>query len=131
MKDFKIETESPLSIAEQIEVLELAKEQLLILSGGHYSAGLCATICSVINDKYSHLYGTAVNVGVHIVIPIFNWDNAVLSGTVDINSHVSYCYWWDIEIFNGGLTNRIAFLDWLIERLKEVERENTKRTTTE
>lgn len=131
MKDFKIETESPISIAEQIEVLELAKEKLLILSDDHYSVGLCVTICKVINDKHPNLYKMAVNVGVHSVIPIFNWDNAVLSGTVDINSHVSYWYWWDTEISKGGIPKRLAFLDWLIERLKDGERENTKRTTTE
>ena len=131
MKDLKIETESPLSIAEQIEVLELAKEKLLILSDGHGSVGLCATICKIIKNKYSHLYGTAVNVGIHIVIPIFNWDNAILSGTVDVSSHVYYWFWWDREISKGGLSNRLAFLDWLIERLKEAEIENAKRTTTE
>lgn len=131
MKDLKIETESPLSIAEQIEVLELEKEKLLILSDDHYSVGLCGTICKVIKDKHPNLYKMVVNVGVHSVIPIFNWDNAVLSGTVDVTSHVYYWFWWDREISKGGITKRLAFLDWLIERLKEMETENTKRTTTE
>lgn len=131
MKDFKIETESPLSIAEQIEVLELAKEKLLILSDGDYSAGLCVTIRKVIDDKHPKLYKIYFNIGVNSVIPMFNWENAVLSGIADADSRVPYWYWWNTKISNGGLTNRLAFLDWLIERLKKVERENTKRTTTE
>ena len=125
MKDFKIETESPLSIAEQIEVLELAKGKLLILSTSDYSAGLCYSISTVIHE----LHNRSIIEDVSVMIPSFNSENAVLSGTVD--SYFRKKNWWDREISNGGLTNRLAFLDWLIERLKEAERENTKRTTTE
>ena len=31
----------------------------------------------------------------------------------------SGAYWWDIELSKGGLTNRLAFLDWLINELEK------------
>mgnify|MGYP000843907010 CR=1 FL=1 len=130
MKDLKIETESPLSIAEQIEVLELAKSMLLELYVGSSCKGLCYVIAIVIYYKHNHLYNLISNYGVHKVIPLFDFPHAVLSGTVDHDA-VTHGFWWDREISKGGITNRLAFLDWLIERLKKVERENTKRTTTE
>jgi hypothetical protein len=31
----------------------------------------------------------------------------------------SSAYWWETELSKGGLTNRLAFLDWLINELEK------------
>lgn len=128
MKDLKIETESPLSIAEQIEVLELAKEKLIIMSEFGISNGCCAAIMEVLSYKADSLYYRVMAWGIKSLIPCFTRENAIIFNMGNVTGHI---YWWDREISEGGLTKRLAFLDWLIERLKEVGRENTKRTTTE
>ena len=51
------------------------------------------------------------------MIPSFTFENAVLSGTVSDDA-VHYCFWWDTSIEKGGITNRLNFLDFLIDKLK-------------
>lgn len=125
----KIETESPLNIEEQIEILELTKEKLITTSKFGMSEGCCVAIKGVLLDKGHSLYRRAMECGIRSIIPCFTRNNAMLSGIGIVRLDTSYCYWWNIEISKGGLTNRIAFLDWLIERLKEAiaERDNKSK----
>ena len=114
--------ESQLTIAEQIEVLEAAKVALVDFSAGGNCIGLCNTIKSIIWNKYNHLHELASIDGLSKVIPSFTFANAVLSGTVD-NNAVPYWFWWDTKITNGGITNRLNFLDYLINNLKNENHE--------
>ena len=113
---------SPLSVAEQIEVLEAAKENLVALSDCYNSIGLCRAIETVICDKYNHLSELVVFGGAFKVIPSFNFPHAVLSGTVSDDA-VPYWYWWPTDIEKGGITNRLAFLNFLINKLKNENHE--------
>ena len=113
--------ESPLSIAEQIEVLEAAKKMLVVSLVGPSCAGLCCAINCVIYEDHNYLSEIAAH-GIYNVIPLFTFENAVLSGTVDDDA-VPYWFWWDTNIEKGGITNRLAFLDYLIEKLKNEDHE--------
>ena len=108
--------ESPLSVAEQIEVLEAAKVALVSLSLGPSCVGLCCAINYVIYKDYAHLVGP-MRSGICEVIPSFTFENAVLYGT-DYGDASSKWFWWDREISKGGITNRLNFLDFLINKLK-------------
>lgn len=129
----KIETESPLSIEEQIEVLELSKKELKEMVDNGICEGCCIAIVEALLDKGYSLYNHDVACGIRSLIPCFTRNNAMLSGIGIVRLDTAYCYWWNREVSKGGLTNRIAFLDWLIEQLKDaiVERDNGKQTTTE
>ncbi len=116
------ENESPLSIAEQIEVLEAAKKVLVSSLAGASCAGLCNSINCVICKSYNHLSELAAVYGIHKVIPSFNFPHAVLSGTVSDDA-VPYWFWWSTEVEKGGITNRLNFLDYLIEKLKNEDHE--------
>ena len=116
------ENEMPLSVAEQIEVLEAARVELVASSNRYYYIGLCHAISSVIRKNYKHLLVLASRSGIRKVIPSFTFENAVLSGTVD-NDAVPYWYWWSTAVEKGGLTNRLNFLDYLIEKLKNEDHE--------
>ena len=111
------ENESPLSVAEQIEVLEAAKVVLVSSFIGTSCTGLCYAINCVIYNDYNHLAELAAHGGICNVIPSFTFENAVLSGTVG-NNAVPYWFWWDTNIEKGGITNRLNFLDYLINNLK-------------
>ena len=108
--------ESPLDIAEQIEVLEAAKVYLVALSCGTSCVGLCCAIESVICKEYGYLF-ESIHGGIHKIIPSFTFENAVLYGT-DYGDASSKWFWWHREISKGGITNRLAFIDFLIEKLK-------------
>ncbi len=114
--------ESPLSIKEQIEVLEAAKLALVSFSFLGSCPGLCYTIERVICDKHNHLHELASFGGVRKVIPLFTFENAVLHGNVSDDA-VPYGLWWDAKIAKGGITNRINFLDYLINKLKNEDHE--------
>ena len=114
--------ESPLSVAEQIEVLEAAKVVLVSPSVGPSCVGLCRAISRVIKKKHNHLYSLVGCLGACAVIPSFTFENAVLSGTVD-NDAVPYWFWWDPSPEKGGITNRLNFLDYLINNLKNEDYE--------
>ena len=113
---------SPLSAAEQIEVLEAAKVVLVSSSRGRYCVGLCYAINCVIDEDYNHLAELAAHSGIYNVIPSFTFENAVLSGTVDADADPSW-FWWDTTVEKGGITNRLAFLNFLIEKLKNEDHE--------
>ena len=114
--------ESPLSVAEQIEVLEAAKEKLSDLSNSLKGRGLCFTINKVIKEKHNHLHSLVTCLGACSVIPSFTFENAVLSGTVD-NDADPHWFWWDPSVEKGGITNRLKFLDFLINNLKNEDHE--------
>ena len=114
--------ESPLSIAEQIEVLKESKGKLVALSDCYNSRGLCYAIEIVICYKYNHLSELVSFGSVRKVIPSFTFENAVLSGTVSDDA-VPSCFWWSTEVAKGGITNRLNFLDFLIEKLKNENHE--------
>ena len=114
--------ESPLSIKEQIEVLEAAKVVLVELSTDSDSIGLCEAILIVIKEKHNRLYKLAPIHVARAVIPSFDFRNAVLSGTVNDDA-VPYWFWWDREISKGGITNRLNFLNFLIDKLKNEDHE--------
>ena len=114
--------ESPLSVAEQIEVLEAAKVVLVSSLVGTSCAGLCNAINCVICKSYNHLSELASAYGIRKVIPSFTFDNAVLSGTVDKGADPTW-FWWSTKIENGGITNRLNFLDYLINNLKNEDHE--------
>ena len=113
--------ESPLSIAEQIEVLEAAKKKLVDSAGSYFCIGLCDAIKFVVCKNHKHL-SEIIHIDIHKVIPSFTFENAVLSGTVDKYA-VPYWFWWSTKITNGGITNRLAFLDYLIDKLKNEDHE--------
>ena len=114
--------ESPLSIKEQIEVLEAAKLALVSFSFLGSCPGLCYTIERVICDKHSHLHELVSFGGVRKVIPSFTFENAVLHGTVSDDA-VPYWLWWSTKIEKGGIAKRLAFLDFLIDNLKNEDHE--------
>ena len=112
---------SPLSIKEQIEVLEAAKVSLVALSIGPSCVGLCCAINCVIHEDHNHLAELAAH-GIYNVIPSFTFENAVLSGTVWADADPTW-FWWDTSVEKGGITNRLNFLDFLIEKLKNENHE--------
>ena len=114
--------ESPLSIKEQIEVLEAAKVALADFSAGDDCIGLCNTIESIIWNKYNHLHELASIGGLSKVIPSFTFANAVLHGHVDKDARPLW-FWWSTKVAKGGITNRLAFLDYLINKLKNEDHE--------
>ena len=114
----KIKTESPLSVKDQIDVLEAAKVVLVSSLISIPCRGLCRAINIVIREDYNHLAKITAHDGIYKVIPSFTFENAVLSGTVD-NDADPHWFWWDPSVEKGGITNRLAFLNWLIEQLKE------------
>ena len=114
---------SPLSIAEQIEVLEAAKENIVSLSDSYACIGLCHAIdCAIYKRHKSLSISTGYSSGIQKVIPSFTFDNAVLFGT-DYEKAAPCWYWWSTEVAKGGITNRLNFLDFLINKLKNENHE--------
>ena len=111
-----IATRKILTVNEQIEILKLAKKKLPNLSWSYASAGICLSIKKVLLDKNERLYITACFSGIESLIPSFIRENAILSKIGKVGSGA---YWWDTELSKGGLTNRLAFLDWLINELEK------------
>ena len=112
--------ESPLSVAEQIEVLEAAKETLVFLSDSYTCAGLCQSLDCAIHKHHKSI--TCCSRSVFRVIPSFTFENAVLSGTVEADADPHW-FWWPTEVEEGSITNRLNFLDYLIEKLKNEDHE--------
>ena len=113
---------SPLSAAEQIEVLEAAKVALVELSDNINSIGLCRAISAAVREKHNRLSILVYKFGVSKVIPSFTFDNAVLHGSTYWPAYQDW-YWWSTNISKGGITNRLAFLDFLINKLKNENHE--------
>ena len=114
--------ESPLSVAEQIEVLEAAKVVLVSSLTGIPCKGLCRAINIVIRENYNHLAEITEHDGIYKVIPSFTFENAVLSGTVDTDADPRL-FWWYPTVEKGGIANRLNFLNYLIDKLKNEDHE--------
>ena len=111
-----IETKGLLTVDEQIEILKSVKEKLSSFTCADTTAGLCFAIKMVLFDKDKMLYLTSCFSEITTLIPSFTRENAVLSKIGKVGNGA---YWWDIELSKGGLTNRLAFLDWLINELEK------------
>ena len=117
-----IATKGLLTVDEQIEILKLAKDKLRILRSTCTGLGMCSAIKEALRsldierDKNERLYKIFRFSGINVLIPSFTRENAVLSRIGKVRSGV---YWWDTELSKGGLTNRLAFLDWLINELEK------------
>lgn len=111
-----IATKGLLTVNEQIEILKSVKEKLPSLTWAGRSDGLCFAIRRVLFDKNKGLYHTSYSSGINTLIPSFTRENAVLSKIGDVWNR---SYWWKTELSKGGLTNRLAFLDWLINELEK------------
>ena len=117
-----IATKGLLTVDEQIEILKLAKDKLRILRSTCAGIGICSAIKEALrsldieHDKNERLYKIFRFSGINVLIPSFTRENAVLSKIGEIRSGA---YWWDVELSKGGLTNRLAFLDWLINELEK------------
>ena len=109
--------ESPLSIAEQIEVLEAAKKMLVVSLVGTSCMGLCGAINCVIYKDYNHLREVTARDGIHKIIPSFTFENAVIYGT-NYGKAAPDWFWWDTSVEKGGITKRLNFLNFLIDKLK-------------
>ncbi len=114
--------ETPVSVAEQIEVLEASKDVLVSSFIGTSCTGLYYAINCVICKSYNHLSELSAVYGIRKVIPSFTFEKAVLSGTVDKDTAPEW-FWWPTEVDEGGITNRLNFLDYLIEKLKNEDHE--------
>ena len=111
-----IATKGLLTVDEQIEILKLVKEELPSLTYAGTTDGLCFAIRRVLFDKNKMLYLTSCFSEITTLIPSFTRENAVLSKIGKVGNGA---YWWNIELSKGGLTNRLAFLDWLINELEK------------
>ena len=111
-----IATKGLLTVNEQIEILKSVKEKLPSLTWAGTTDGLCFAIRRVLFDKNKGLYHTSYSSGINTLIPSFTRENAILSRIGEIGSSA---YWWKTELSKGGLTNRLAFLDWLINELEK------------
>ena len=122
MKNNMIATKGLLTVNEQIEILKLAKDKLRILRSTCAGLEICSAIKEALrsldieHDKNERLYKIFRFSGINVLIPSFTRENAVLSKIGEIRSGA---YWWDTELSKGGLTNRLAFLDWLINELEK------------
>ena len=110
-----IATKGLLTVDEQIEILKLAKDKLPNTGWSHINFGICLAIKKTLFDKSKRLYNTACFSEIERLIPSFTRENAILS---KIGKVQSGAYWWDTEL-PSGLTNRLAFLDWLINELEK------------
>ena len=111
-----IATKKILTVNEQIEVLKSSRKRLPDLSWSCASAGICLAIKKTLFDMNEKWYSITYFSGIERLIPSFTRENAVLSKIGEIRSGA---YWWDTKLEKGGLTNRLEFLDWLINKLEK------------
>ena len=128
-EEFKrLSEQSPISIDRQIEILETAIKEIKYNPFEPYAdntvRGLCGIISEniYINIEYQTICETKKlwlsSMRARYFIPCFNKNSAEESNT---NANTKYFYWWSRKANKGGLSNRIKFLEWLIERLKEAK----------
>ena len=114
-----ITTKKILTVNEQIEILKLAKKKLPNLSRTHTRYGICLAIKKTLFDKNERWYNIACFCGINKLIPSFTRENAILSKIGEIGCGA---YWWNTQLSKGGLTNRLDFLDWLINELEKSQK---------
>ena len=147
MDDFKAISEtSPISIGRQIEILKMAKcvfessclynmdeitrvfvDQIPRGFGNEITRGLCCVIGEIIlQDTTNQIVLRSIEYErktpiATLFIPCFTKENALKSNT-NARENDDWAFWWDISYDRGSITNRIAFLDWLINKLEETQK---------
>lgn len=109
LKIKKPSNKPPLSIKEQLQILEECSEYML--SNSFYTKiGLCALLAQLI---FMHTNDYTLMRDVSSFIPIFNYENAKKATTVT-GSYSSF--WWDFDSL--GTEQRYQFVQWCINELK-------------
>ena len=109
LKIKKPSNKSPLSIKEQLKILEECSEYML--SNSFYTKiGLCALLAQLI---FLHTNDYTLMRDVSSFIPIFNYENAKKATTVT-GSYSSF--WWEFDSL--GTEQRYQFVQWCINELK-------------
>ena len=109
LKIKKPSNKPPLSIKEQIQILEKCSDYMV--SNNFYTKiGLCALLAQLI-FMYTNDYTLMRDVS--SFIPIFNYENAKKATTVT-GSYSSF--WWEFDSFGGE--QRHKFIQWCINELQ-------------
>lgn len=109
LKIKKLSNKPPLSIKEQLQILEECSEYML--SNSFYTKiGLCALLAQLI---FLHTNDYTLMRDVSSFIPIFNYENAKRVTTVT-GSYSSF--WWEFDAL--GTEQRYQFVQWCINELK-------------
>ena len=109
-----------LTISEQIVILKLTKEKLKNQATVDFCPGLCILIHNTAFELYAKEKDlkSLFNLTVEMLIPSFSYENALKSNTNCITPPQKM-YWWSRKLEDGSVTNRLDFLDWLINKLEE------------
>ena len=115
-----IATKGLLTVVEQITVLKLAKEKLKCQATVDFCPGLCIIIHNTAFELYAEekCLKSFFNLTVEMLVPTFIYENALKSNTNSI-AHTQKMYWWPRKLEKGSVSNRLAFLDWLINELEK------------
>ena len=109
LKIKKSSNKPPLSIKEQIQVLEKCSDYMI--SNNFYTKiGLCALLAQLI---FIHTNDYTLMRDVSSFIPIFNYENAKKATTVT-GSYSSF--WWEFDSL--GTEQRYQFVQWCINELQ-------------
>ena len=109
LKIKKSSNKPPLSIKEQIQILEKCSDYMV--SNSFYTKiGLCALLAQLI---FMHTNDYTLMRNVSSFIPIFNYENAKKVTTVT-GSYSSF--WWEFDSL--GTEQRYQFVQWCINELQ-------------
>ena len=109
LKIKKSSNKPPLSIKEQIQILEKCSDYMI--SNNFYTKiGLCALLAQLI---FIHTNDYTLMRDVSSFIPIFNYENAKKATTVT-GSYSSF--WWEFDSL--GTEQRYQFVQWCINELQ-------------
>lgn len=109
LKIKKSSNKSPLSIKEQIQILEKCSDYMT--SNIIYSkVGLCNLLAQLI---FMHTNDQIRIREVSNFIPIFNYENAKKTTTVTGSCNA---FWWEFDSFGGE--QRLKFIQWCINELQ-------------
>ena len=109
LKIKKSSNKPPLSIKEQIQILEKCSDYMI--SNNFYTKiGLCALLAQLI---FMHTNDYTLMRNVSSFIPIFNYENAKKVTTVT-GSYSSF--WWEFDSL--GTEQRYQFVQWCINELQ-------------
>ena len=109
LKIKKFSNKPPLSIKEQIQILEKCSDYMV--SNSFYTkVGLCALLAQLI---FMHTNDYTLMRNVSSFIPIFNYENAKKATTVT-GSYSSF--WWEFDSL--GTEQRYQFVQWCINELQ-------------
>lgn len=109
LKIKKPSNKPPLSIKEQLQILEECSEYML--NNSFYTKiGLCALLAQLI---FMHTNDYTLMRNVSSFIPIFNYENAKKATTVTGNYS---SFWWEFDSLGGE--QRYKFIQWCINELQ-------------